>query len=325
MLSDLESAMALVEGQKPQSISETKDQWMLALNEASNMLKWPDRFIVQYNPAIWRASRYTVGMRLLSDPFADHFIFEFSTPNYILPFDCFERQSAKAGVMLHEFSHLIDDERWGFDLGDLAEESDEFITREQRAELLAFACSPVDVFESNLALVESTARMLGIDLGAHSMALAAIETMGHAGLAGDTDPVEVFRRVQADGIPADKILEGYLCTFSFSLAGLTTAPEGNERLGLGIKRSKDLDRANEWLCRHLRGEMSLTNLEEMLDEVGYYAFLEEGYDPMSCLDLAYIDRKSARKNIERARAFFAGEEVFTDLQRAVDEMGARVK
>jgi hypothetical protein len=325
MLSDMESAMAQVEGQELQVVSAVKDEWLQALDEASKILRWPDRFIVQYNPAIWRGSRYTVGMRLLSDPFADHFIFEFSTPNYVLPFDCFGPHNAKVGVMLHEFAHLIDDERWGFDLGDLAEEADEFITREQRAELLAFACCPNGVFESNLALVESTARMLGIDLGAHSRTLAAVETMGHTGLAGETDPVEVLRSIQAEGIPADKILEGYLCTFSFSLAGLTTAPDGNERQGLGIKMSKDLAQANEWLCRHLQGELDLSRLQELLEEVGYYAFSEEGYDPLSCLDFAYIDRKAARENIERARGYFAGEACFGDLRRAVEEMGARVK
>lgn len=317
--------MAQVEGQKVDAVSAVKDGWQKALDEASNILKWPDRFIVQYNPAIWRASRYTVGMRLLSDPFGDHFIFEFSTPNYILPFDCFERHSAKVGVMLHELSHLIDDERWGFDLGDLAEEADEFITREQRAELMAFACCPIGVFESNLALVESTARMLGIDLGTHSRALAAMETMGHAGLAGETDPVEVFRGIQAEGIPADRILEGYLCTFSFALAGLTTVPEENERQGLGIKRSDDLNCANEWLCRHLRGEVELERLLEMLEGARYYAFSEEGYDPQSCVDFAYIDRSAARGNIERAGEYFAGEACFGDLRIAVEEMWERVK
>lgn len=215
MLSDLESAMALVEGQNLDAVSAVKDRWQQALDEASKILKWPDRFLVQYNPAIWRRSRYPVGMRLLSDPFADHLIFEFATPNYILPFDCFGPEMAKVGVMLHEFCHLIDDERWGFDLGSLAEEAEEFITREQRAELLAFACCPLGVFEANLALVESTARMLGVELGKHSRALAAVETMGHAGLAGEVDPIEVFRSAQADGLPADKILEEYLCTFAF--------------------------------------------------------------------------------------------------------------
>ncbi len=325
MLSDLESAMAIVEGQETVSILEAKDSWERALDEALKVLKWPKRFIVQYNPVIWRGSRYTVGMRLLSDPFADYFIFEFSTPNYVLPFDCFERQNAKVGVMLHELSHLIDDDRWGFDLGDLVKEADRFIAREQRAELMAFACCPIAVFESNLSLVESTARMLGVDLGEHSLVLAAIETMGHAGLAGEADPVEVFRIIQAEGVPADEILEKYLCTFSFSLAGLTTAPDGNEHEGLGIKKSVDLDRANEWLSLHLRGEMGPIELQERLEGIGYYAFSEEGYDPLDCLDLAYIDWSAARGNIDLARSYFRDRPYFADLRKAVEMIGARLK
>ncbi len=325
MLSDIETAMAMVEGQKPEYISEIKDRWQQAVDGALNILKWPNRFAIQYNPAIWRGSRYTVGLRLISDPFGDHITFEFSTPNYLLPFDCFEPMMAKLGVMLHEFAHLIDDEHWGFDLGDLAEEADEFITREQRAELLAFACNPIGVFESNLALVESTARMLRIDLGTQSRVLAAAETMGHAGLAGESDPVEAFRSVQANGIPADKILEGYLCTFSFSLAGLTTAPGENERRGIGIKRSDDLEKANEWLCRHLRGEVELEELQKLLEGVGYYAFLEEDYDPLSCIDFAYIDRKAAMENMDRAREYFAKEACCADLRRAVEAMSVMAR
>ncbi len=327
MLSDLESAMALVEGQKIEAVSMVKDGWQLALNEASKILKWPNRFLVQYNPAIWRRSRYPVGMRLLSDPFADHLIFEFATPNYVLPFDCFGPKRAKAGVMLHEFGHLIDDERWGFDLNGLAVEAEEFITREQRAELFAFACCPIGVFEANLALIESTARMLGVEMGEHSKALAVVETMGHAGLAGDMDPIEVFRSVQAEGIPADKILEEYLCTFAFSLGGLTTTPDMNERQGLGIKRSDDLDQANKWLCRHLRGEMGLEELQELLEEVGYYAFSEEGHDPLSCLDFAYIDRREALENISQARSYFTKEPdpCFEDLRNAVEALNMNMK
>lgn len=316
--------MALVEGQKLEAISAVKAEWQQALEAASKILKWPEGFIVQYNPAIWRRSRYPVGMRLLSDPFKDHLIFEFATPNYILPFDCFDKGAAKVGVMLHELSHLIDDDRWGFDLRSLAAEAGEFITREQRAELLAFACCPIGAFEANLALVVSTARMLGLDLGNHSEALAAVETMGHAGLAGEADPIEAFRKAQADGIPADKIIEHYLCTFSFSLAGLTTTPGHNEREGLGIKRSKDLARANKLLCLHLRGELDLSELQERLEDIGYYAFSEEGHDPLSCLDFTFVDRMEAKRNLSNAKSYFAEEPCFIDLLRAVEEIGAKL-
>jgi hypothetical protein len=249
MLSDLERAMALVEGQEQQEVSAVKDRWQEALDDASKMLKCSDRFMVQYNPAIWRGSRYVVGMRLLSGPWAEHLIFEFATPNYVLPFDCFEPPMAKIGVMLHELAHLIDDARWGFDLDSLAKEAGEFVTREQRAELLAFACCPIGAFEANLALIQATARMLGVELGQHGKVLAAVETTGHAGLVREVDPVEVYREIQAEGILVDRILEEYLCTFVFALAGLAAVPDQNLRRDLGIKRSRDLTKANEWLCR----------------------------------------------------------------------------
>lgn len=325
MLNDMESAMALVEGQKLEAVSAVKDKWLLALEEASKILKWPERFIVQYNPAIWRRSHYPVGMRLLSDPFKEYLIFEFATPNYILPFDCFELGRAKIGVMLHEFSHLIDDERWGFDLRSLAIEAGEFITREQRAELMAFACCPIGVFEANLALIMSTARMLDVELGDHSKALAAAETMGHAGLAGEADPIEVFKETQGEGIPADKILEHYLCTFAFSLAGLTTTPNLNERQGLGIKRSKDLTQANKWLCQHLRGEVDFPKLQDLLEDIGYYAFSEEGYDPLSCLEFTCVDRMAAKENISHAKSYFAEEPCFMDLLNATEALRMKLK
>lgn len=325
MLSDMESAMALVEGQKVETLSAVKDEWQLALEEASKILKWPERFIVQYNPAIWRRSHYPVGMRLLSDPFKDYLIFEFAAPNYILPFDCFEMGRAKIGVMLHELSHLVDDDRWGFNLGSLAIEAGEFITREQRAELLAFACCPIGVFEANLALIISTAKTLSIELGKHSKALAAVETMGHAGLAGEADPIEVFREAKKEGIPADKIIEHYLCTFAFSLAGLTTAPKLNEGHGLGIKRSKGLEQANKWLCQHLRGELDLSDLQELLEDIGYYAFSEEGYDPITCLDFTWIDRKSAKENISQAESYFAEGSCFADLLNATQTLGMKLR
>lgn len=317
--------MALVEGQKPEAVSAVKDEWQQALEEASKILKWPDRFIVQYNPVIWRRSHYPVGMRLLSDPFKDYLIFEFATPNYILPFDCFEFGRAKIGVMLHEFSHLIDDDRWGFDLSSLAIEAGEFITREQRAELLAFACCPIGVFEANLALIMSTARMLDIKLYEHSKALAAVETMGHAGLAGEADPIEVFKETQREGVPADKILEHYLCTFAFSLAGLTTTPDLNECSGLGIKKSKDLAQANNWLCQYLRDEIDLPELQELLESVDYYAFSEEGHDPLGCLDFTYIDRMAARENVSRAKSYFKEEPCFADLLKAAEALSMKLK
>jgi hypothetical protein len=324
MLSDLESAMAMIEGQDLQEVSAVKEGWQQSLDAASKILKWPEGFIIQYNPANWRESRYIVGMRLLSDPWTDHLVFEFSTPNYVLPFDCFPRQEAKVGVMLHEIAHRIDDMRWNFDLRGLRLEAGNYVTREQRAELLAFACDPVGVFEANLALIESTARMVGLELGEYAVSLAAVETVGHAGLARDVDPVEVYSAIKAEGIPVDRILERYLCTFVFALAGLASVPEQNDCQGLGIKRSRDLTLANKRLCECLRGEMDLQELEEVLLEISYYVFPDEDHDPLSSLDLAWVDRKIARENFSRAKERFAEKPELADLLRAVEKLEMRL-
>jgi hypothetical protein len=324
MLSDLESAMAMIEGQDLQAVSDVKDGWHQALDEASRILKWPEGFIIQYNPANWRQSRYIVGMRLLSDPWTDHLVFEFSTPNYVLPFDCFESQKAKTGVMLHEIAHRIDDMRWNFDLRGLRIEAGNYVTREQRAELQAFACDPVAVFEANLALILSTARMVGLELGDHAISLAAVETVGHAGLAREVDAVDVYKAIKEEGIPVDRILERYLCTFVFSLAGLTAVPELNDRQGLGIKRSQDLTLANERLCSCLRGEMNLPELEEMLLEIDYYVFPDEDHDPLCSLDFTWVDRKMAMENIARARERFAEKPQLADLLGAVEKLEMRL-
>jgi hypothetical protein len=63
---------------------------------------------------------YVVGMRFITYLWDDLTVFEFITPNDILPFDCFGQNFAKAGVMLHEIGHLVDDARWGIDLKALA-------------------------------------------------------------------------------------------------------------------------------------------------------------------------------------------------------------
>jgi len=316
--------MALVECQQLLAVSSVKDSWQQAMDSASKILKPPEKFIVHYNPAIWRGSRYTVGIRLLSDPWSHHLIFEFATPNFALPGDCFSSDKAKMGVMLHEFAHLIDDQRWGFDLRGLRTEAGDYVTREQRAELLAFACDPLAVLEANSALVQSTARMLGIDLAGHVSAWAAAETAGHAGLVRKRDPIPFFRGIQEQGVAADRILEAYLCTFVFALAGLVVVPEQNQMQGLGIKRSGDLARASEGLCRHLRGQMSPEELERLLEEVGYYGFSGEGYDPLSCLDFACVDLQAATDNLELASDYFLKEETFSDLRLAAEKIRTKI-
>ncbi len=166
--------------------------------------------------------------------------------------------------------------------------------------------------------------MAGVELGRYGKAWAAAETVGHAGLTRDVDAIDVFRAMQSSGIPMDELLQAYMCSFVFALAGLTTVPDQNDSQHLGIKRSEDLTRANELLCRHLHGDMELEELQERLLEIGYYVQPDEAHDPLSSLDLTFVDREAAKEKLEQAKSYFAGQTCFGDLERAVEKIGARL-
>jgi len=129
--------------------------------------------------------------------------------------------------MVHEIAHFIDDHRWNFDLPALIRESREYITREQRAELLAFVGAPCSIFHANQSLVESTMQGLGLPKEKFQQeirAMAAAETLGRIGMERSGDLVKFYEEIGELGLPAHRILEEYLSTHAFSLAGLTTYP-----------------------------------------------------------------------------------------------------
>lgn len=331
MLSDMESAIALVEDQDPETISKVKDSWHLALAESSKVLSWPDRLIVEYNPAIWRISRHPVGIRLISSPWEKIFIFEFATPNFVIPFDCFPSIESKTGVMFHEIAHLIDDRRWGFDLRKLARDSSEYVTREQRAELLGFSGNPLGIFEANKALIESTMKKLGYDpaeLGEYLMPLAAVETLGRIGMERSDDIVGFYAEIEANVFPVHTVLEEYLAMNVFSLAGLTTEPGQNDSDAHGIKRSRDLASARVWLCEYLKGNIGIRNLEKKLGDLNYKVKIDpaiQGYNPVSSIDLKHLDPVLAEKNISSAIQIFQYEvpwKCFEDLLEALEKIDA---
>ncbi len=333
MLNDMENAIAFIENQDLEIISNIKDSWHLALEEASKVLKWPDKFIVEYNPAIWRISHHPVGIRLVSSPWGKYLIFEFATPNSVLPFDCFPPIEAKTGVMVHEIAHLIDDQRWGFDLRRLAVDSFEYVTREQRAELLGFAGYPLGIFEANKALIESTVKKLGVsptELGEYLRPLAAVETLGRIGMGRSDDLVRFYADIETF-FPVHKILEEYLATNVFSLAGLTTAPSLNNSDDYGIKKSKDLASTRIWLCEYLKGKIGIKDLEEKLGKLNYKVKVDsviQGYNPISCLDFKQLSLKIAKKNITSALHVFLDEsswKCFGDLRTAMKEIDIWLK
>lgn len=332
MLSDMESAIAFIEKQDIEIISRIKDEWNLALKEASKVLPRPEKLLVEYNPAIFRVSRHPVGIRLVSSPWGNYFIFEFATPNNMLPFDIFESTQAKTGVMVHELSHLIDDKRWGFDLTKLIEDSSEYVTREQRAELMGFASCPVGIFEANRALIESTIKKLGYEseaLGSYIKPLAAVETLGRIGMQRSDDLVRFYAEIEAV-FPIHRVLEEYLSTNVFSLAGFVTSPELNKSSVYGIKKVRDLSLARDFFCEYLKGKISINELEEKLEKLNYKMKVDSGiqaYNPLNCINFLHFNSEIAKKNIASALNIFmidAPWRCFEDLQNALKEIEAQI-
>ncbi|MDD1758297.1 MAG: hypothetical protein LUQ22_06145, partial [Methanotrichaceae archaeon] len=329
-LSDLESTMATVEQQDLELIADTKGSWLQAFEEALNFLNWSDRLIVEYNPAIWRISRYPVGLRLFSYPWRKVYIFEFGTPNSVFPFDCFDSKEAKLGVMLHEIAHFIDDSRWSFDLRGVSEESRKYVTREQRAELLAFCAYPQGIFEANKSMIRMTAKMTNLDMLNTDVltSFAVVETLGRIGMNRSNDPMDFFREIEDKGFSMHMILETYISNYVFALAGLTTSPDLNESEYYGIKKSKDLALATRNLCDYLCKRIDLMSLEETLRKFNYKVRVDSvisNYSPLSSIDFALLNIDLAKENVSRARKAFnccSQWNFLTDLRQVLEEVEA---
>jgi hypothetical protein len=329
MLSDMEAAIVFVEGLAPDIVSGVKDAWEEASAGAINILCWPEKLIVEYNPAIWRISRFIVGIRLFSTPWSRAFVFAFASPNSRLPFDCFPSRDAKLGVMVHEIAHLIDDHSWSFDLHALIRESRKYVTREQRAELLAFVGAPCSIFHANQSLIESTMQGLGLPREKFRQkirVMAAVETLGRIGMDRSGNLVRIYEELEEEGLQVHRILEEYISTNVFSLAGLTTAPHLNESRDYGIKKAKDLAIARDYLCRFLRGRLDKSFLRSGLKDLGYKVCRDEmikEHNTLGCIELGSVQAEAAEENRSKARKFFgeyAEWSCFQDLERCLDDI-----
>jgi hypothetical protein len=330
MLSDLETTIATVEQQDLELIADTKVSWLQAFEDALKFLNWSDRLIVEYNPAIWRISRYPVGLRLFSYPWRNVYIFEFGTPNSVFPFDCFDSKEAKLGVMLHEIAHFIDDHRWGFDIKGVTVESRKYVTREQRAELLAFCAYPQGIFEANKSMIRMTAKMANMDmLNAEVLAsFAVVETLGRIGMNRSNDLIGYFKEIEDKEFSIHTILETYISNYVFALAGLTTSPDLNESEHYGIKKSKDLALATRNLCDYLRKRIDLLSLQKTLRKSNYKVRTDSiisNYSPLSSTDFGLLNIDLAKENVSRARKVFdccSQWNCLTDLRQVLEEVEA---
>lgn len=319
MLGEMETAMAFVEEQDTEEIIKVKHSWELALKNCMLLFKNVIDFIIEYNPANWRASRQLVGLRRVSCMGKPYLIFEFATPNKVLPFDCFPSLEAKQGVIAHEISHIIDDTKWNFSFKQLMFESNNFITREQRAELLAFVANPVAIYEANKALISSTARITGVDMKDIKV-FAAVETLGRIGLERNDNLLYLFSVMQ-ESAQVHRILEEYLSSNVFSFAGLVTPPHLNHSKDYGIKRPSQLHLARKIIIEYLKNKDRAV-LKERLEALGYKV-KEVKHNPFQSIDLNNLNPILCKKNLENALEYFkipSCWNCFNDLSHAVKQM-----
>jgi hypothetical protein len=140
------------------------------------------------------------------------------------------------------------------------------------------------------------------------------------------DLVRLYEEIEEKGLPVHRILEEYLSTNAFSLAGLTTTPHLNESRDYGIKKAKDLYAARAYLCRYLRGQLDLSSLRSELKDLGYKVSKDESikeHKPLSCIELNSLRAESGDENRSKARAFFgeyAAWSCFQDLERCLEDI-----
>jgi hypothetical protein len=172
-------------------------------------------------------------------------------------------------------------------------------------------------------------RWIGYDPGEFDVylrPLAAVETLGRIGMERGDELIGFYKNLEDAGVPVHRMLEEYLSTNAFSLAGLTTAPDLNKSNAYGIKSSRDLALARAWLCKYLKGELDPRSLEETLARLNYKVKADaeiESYNPLSCIDFQSLDFEVAKKNRSAAMKMFhedAPWRCFCDLKNALEDI-----
>lgn len=267
-LSICETAATFVEGVDKKSVEETKKEWKKALYGVKNDFKFKENIDVEYNPLIWHVSRYPVGIRVYCTIGGVLTVIEFSTPNRKIPFDIFLGFESKRGVLAHEIAHILDDRKWyPMDYQKIMRESKNHISREQRAELLAFLYDPLGIIYSNISLIKLALFLSGTRLeGQYIEAYAILETLGRIGMNRNINIPLFFKKMSKDqNIDVSKLLRHHI-TYPFCLAGSIGLP-GRE--SVGITKTADLISCREKLISFLKGELNLSELNRKFKKMGY--------------------------------------------------------
>ncbi len=267
-LSVPEIAAASVENVEKKLLEEVKKGWRKALHQVKDDFNFKGNINVEYNPLIWHVAYYPIGTRIYHTLGGTFTIIEFSTPNKKIPFDIFSSSKSKIGVMAHEIAHILDDQKWySMDYKKIAYEAENYVSREQRAELLAFFYEPLGIIDSNISLINVASYISRTNISdEYVMGYAILEALGRIGMNRNINIPLFFKEMgENQRVDIPRLLRSHI-TYPFSLAGLLTLP-GRE--SIGITRTSDLIICREKLINYLEGGLNLKELNKEFEKRGY--------------------------------------------------------
>jgi len=268
VLSISERAAAAVEGVDEGILTKIKSSWENTLNQVLRDFNFKQEIYFEYNPLIWHVSKYPIGIRIYRSIAGTITVIEFSTPNKEIPFDIFSNSKSKKAVLAHEIAHMLDDKKWhAMDYKKIAYEAQHYITREQRAELLAFFYEPLGIIHSNKSLIKVASYISETKLeNQQILAYAILELLGRIGMNRTINVPLFFKKMSEDqGNDFSRLLRSHI-TYPYSLAGLLASPEDEPT---GIVKASDLIICREKLIDYLKSQLSLQELGKEFKKRGY--------------------------------------------------------
>lgn len=267
-LSISERAAAAVENVDERILTKVKKSWEKTLDQILKDFDFKQEIYLEYNPLIWHVSKYPIGIRVYRSIAGIITMIEFSTPNRMIPFDIFHSFESKRAVIAHEIAHILDDQRWySTNYERIAYEAQNYISREQRAELLAFFYEPLGIIHSNISLIKVASYISKMELKDHYMfGYGILEVLGRLGM-NRTINVPLFFKKMSECHKDD--LSGLLrshITYPYSFAGLLSSPMDEPT---GIVKISDLIKCREELINYLKGRLNFQELDKEFKRMGY--------------------------------------------------------
>lgn len=306
-LSISERAAAAVENVDEKILRKVKEGWEKALDQVLKDFDFKREIYLEYNPLIWHVAKYPIGIRVYRSIAGIITIIEFSTPNRMIPFDIFHSFESKRAVIAHEIAHIIDDKKWySMDYERIAYEAQNYISREQRAELLAFFYEPLGIIHSNISLIKAASYISRTELKDQYMSgYGILEALGRIGM-NRTINVPLFFKKMSEYHEDD--LSGLLrshITHPYSFAGLITSPMDEPT---GILKISDLIKCREKLINYLKGRLNFQKLDKELKRIGYTTRTEKEklQENLEKILIPRILNASSSKQMKKAKKYIIG-------------------